>query len=443
MRQCATLYNAALQERRDAYQMAGVSVRLYDQMKALTLIRKDDAAWEELDVQVGRGVLRRLDRGFKAFFRRVKAGEAPGFPRFKSWRRFRCLEIAQPRAGMVKVSADGRKAYVRVKGLPVIQLRLRRALPASEGLRSLRIVRRPTGVSVDLGYAVEREPWPANDAAVGLDFGVNNRIATSDGEMIARAPSLGRAKQPAARRSAERKRHGSGAALPGVTPDDVDAPTERSRAQFSLRVAPDNVDAPDLIHPQDGIRTLQQRIARGKRGSRRQRALRRQLARARHRQRVRNRNECHRITTALVRRYGRIAVEKLTIQGMTARAAGTLEKPGRNVAAKSGLNREILAQTWGLIREQLRYKAAWAGREFVEVDPRYTSRECWSCGHQTPQSEYRTYRCGVCGTTFDRDTNAAINVMRRGFGRDACGVGISPTLFGAITTAGLPFLWDG
>ena len=53
MRQCATLYNAALQERRDAYRMAGVRVSLYDQMKAFTSVRSDDPGWADMDVQVG------------------------------------------------------------------------------------------------------------------------------------------------------------------------------------------------------------------------------------------------------------------------------------------------------------------------------------------------------------------------------------------------------
>ena len=376
MRQCATLYNAALQERRDAYRMAGVRVSLYDQMKSFTAVQSDDPAWADMDVQVGRGVLRRLDRAFNGFFRRVKAGKTPGFPRFKPGIRFRCLEIAQPRPGMVKVSADGRRACVRVKELPAITLRLKRRLPPSERLRSLRGVRRPVGLYVDLGYEAERELLPANDTSVGLDVGVNNRIATSDGEMVERR--------------------------------------EVDRARKTR---------------------LHQAVSRKRRGGNRRRKAAPTLAREQHRSRVRNRNECHRITTGIVRRYERIAVEKLTIPNMTRSASGTLEEPGTNVAAKSGLNREILTQTWGLIREQLRYKAEWAGREFVEVNPRYTSRECWSCGHQTPQSEYRTYRRGVCGTTLDRDTNAAINVMRRAFGPDATGAGISPTLSGARTIA--------
>ena len=359
------LYNAALQERRDAYRMAGVGISLYQQMVELTGIRQDSTEWAALDVNLGRGVLRRLDRAMNAFFRRIKEGGTPGFPRFKPMSRFRCIELAQPRPGMVKLSADGRKARIAVKGLPAIQLRLKRPLPSSQDLKSLRLVRRPSGWYADLTYAVQKEALAPCNYAVGIDLGVNNRLALSTGEMV------------------------QGHSHPSVAP-------------------------------------LQQAIARCRKGSRRQRQLYRQLAGLRRRQAVRNRNECHLITTDIVRRFGRIAVEKLEIGNMTRSAAGTVEEPGKNVAAKSGLNREILARSWGIIISQLRYKAAWAGREFVEVNPRYTSRTCSGCGQQTPQSEYRTYRCGVCGAVFDRDFNAAVNVRKRAFG--PTGAGIPPAL---------------
>ena len=73
---------------------------------------------------------------------------------------------------------------------------------------------------------------------------------------------------------------------------------------------------------------------------------------------------------------------------MTRSARGTSDKPGRNVRAKAGLNRTILAQSWGRIRNQLAYKAAWAGRQVVEVDPRFTSQDCSDC------RERRARRCG-------------------------------------------------
>ncbi len=362
-----TLYNAALQERRDAYRMQGQSVSLYEQNTQLTVIRSEQPEWAALDVNVARGVLRRLDRAMNAFFRRVKAGQKPGFPRFRPVSRFQCIEPAQPRPGMVKVSPGGRKARICIKGLPSIELRLKRPLPGSKALKSLRLVKRPNGWYADLVYEAGKKPLPECSGAVGIDMGVNNRMALSTGEMVERR--------------------------------EVDRTRE---ARF------------------------RQAVSRRRKGSNRRRKAVRTLARETRRNAVRNRNECHKVTTEIVRRFGRIAVEKLAIANMTRSAGGTVEQPGKNVAAKSGLNREILANTWGLLRNQLAYKAEWAGREFAEVNPRYTSRECSQCGQTTPQSEYRTYACGVCGHVADRDTNAAVNVLLRAFGPTGAGMPLRP-----------------
>ena len=125
------------------------SISLYDQTKSLTQIRAEDpGGWGALDVQVGRGVLHRLDRARNAFFRRVKAGETPGYPRFKSGRRWKCLEIRQPRPAMV------RNDRVKIKGLPTLRLKPHRPLPPSESLKSLRIVRKGRRTFVDLVYEV-------------------------------------------------------------------------------------------------------------------------------------------------------------------------------------------------------------------------------------------------------------------------------------------------
>ena len=133
---------------------------------------------------------------------------------------------------------------------------------------------------------------------------------------------------------------------------------------------------------------------------------------------MRNRNACHEVTSALIRRFETIAIEDLAIGNMTASARGTVETPGRNVAAKSGLNRSILEQTWGMIRQQLTYKAEWAGRELVVVDPRYTSQTCSRCGVIEASSRHgEIYHCAHCGLRMDADHNAAINILLRAQGR--------------------------
>ena len=84
---CTELYNPALQELRDAWGLGREQVGLNDQQRALTEIRGDLPRWGVLDVTVGRGVLRRIDRAFKSFFRHVKSGERAGYPHFKPRRR--------------------------------------------------------------------------------------------------------------------------------------------------------------------------------------------------------------------------------------------------------------------------------------------------------------------------------------------------------------------
>ena len=353
---CAELYNAALQERRDAWRLQGTRISRFDQQRAFTEVRAELPEWGALDLGVGRGVLHRLDRSYKAFFRRLQAGERPGYPRFKARRRYRCLELAGVRPGMVRLSADGRRAQIRVKGLPAVELRLKRELPPAGQLRSLRLVFRAGKLYADLSYVVEQEPLPPGGPPVGVDLGVNQRLALSDGTLVE-----------------------------GRT-------TDRSRE-----------------------RRLRRAVSRCRKGSRRRAARVATLSRETHRNMVRNRGACHELTTALVRSYGAIAVEDLRIGNMTRSAKGSVEQPGRGVAPKRALNRRIIEQSWGLILVQLTYKAEWAGRELLRVNQAYTSRTCSACGARAPQERYREYGCPDCGLLLDRDVNAARNILTRAF----------------------------
>ena len=120
------------------------------------------------------------------------------------------------------------------------------------------------------------------------------------------------------------------------------------------------------------------------------------------------------MTTELVRRFGLIAIEDLNIRNMSASAKGTPECPGRNVAQKSGLNRSILEQSWGMIRQQLTYKAEWAGRELVVVDPAHTSQTCSGCGNVDRDARSgKRYSCALCGLEMDADVNASSNILHR------------------------------
>ena len=326
LRESAQLYNAALEEWRWAYR-ADVSVSLYSQYRELTAVRASDEFWGSISIQVARGVLRRAERARQAFYRRVKAGEKPGYPRFKSSRRWHTIELANVDAGMVK--DRGNYYAIRIKGLPDIRLRKGLALP--EGApRALSITLRGRRLFVNLTYAVNQEALSYSVETVGVDMGVSDRLALSTGESVKR------------RRKPNKK----------------------------------------LVR-------AQRRLSRCRKGSHQWRKRRAVLANQQHRERVRNRNECHRIATDLVRRFGLIALEDLNIRNMTASAKGTVEEHGTNVSQKAGLNRSI-TEPWGMIRSQLHYKAEWAGRELVAViDPKFTSQRCSGCGVVVAAESYR------------------------------------------------------
>jgi putative transposase len=114
-------------------------------------------------------------------------------------------------------------------------------------------------------------------------------------------------------------------------------------------------------------------------------------------------------STTLARQFDVIAVEDLKIGNMTRSAKGTVDKPGKNVRQKAGLNRGILANGWGLLVTRLEQKAP--GR-VVKVNPAFTSQRCSACGivDREARESQAVFRCRSCGYTGNADVNAAINI---------------------------------
>ncbi|MFF4283178.1 RNA-guided endonuclease InsQ/TnpB family protein [Streptomyces kronopolitis] len=126
----------------------------------------------------------------------------------------------------------------------------------------------------------------------------------------------------------------------------------------------------------------------------------------------------HLLTKRLVTQYAQVALEDLRVRNMTRSARGSVEEPGRNVAAKAGLNRAILDVGFGEIRRQIEYKAPWHGTTICVVNPAYTSQTCNRCGHTDPKSR-RTrsvFVCTRCGHATHADIGAAVNIKRRAQG---------------------------
>lgn len=130
----------------------------------------------------------------------------------------------------------------------------------------------------------------------------------------------------------------------------------------------------------------------------------------------------HKASTTISKNHAMVCIEDLKVRNMSKSAAGSTEKPGRSVRAKSGLNKVILDQGWFEFRRQLDYKLAWRGGWLVAVPPRNTSRTCPCCGHASAENRLTQakFECVECGFEQNADLVGAINVLRAGHARLAC-----------------------
>ncbi|TAM65353.1 MAG: transposase [Microbacteriaceae bacterium] len=350
---CCSLYNAALQQRRDARKRRGVSVSHRAQYAELTALRRADPRVAAVYRECLDAALHRLDLAFQAFFRRCSRGEAPGYPRYRAKRRWNTLEFPH---GDRALKFDERQNRVRVPGVGRVKLRKGRGVPPYGRAMIVR--------SCGHWYAqfeCEREvrPLPVSGKVVGLDRGIAAYVATSDGELI-----------------------------------------ENARIER---------------HQASAVRRKQRAIARGRRGSQRQGRRYHELARAKDRQRWSRRDWHHKLSRRLVDAYEGIALEALTVRAMLRSARGSLKEPGRNVAAKAGLNRSIADAGWSQFASMIVSKAEEAARTVVFVDPKYSSQECSRCGHVASENRrtQAAFCCVACGHAENADINAAKVILKR------------------------------
>ena len=135
------------------------------------------------------------------------------------------------------------------------------------------------------------------------------------------------------------------------------------------------------------------------------------------------RDYLHKVTTTVSKNHAIVCIEDLQVRNLSKSAAGSSGKAGRNVRAKTGLNRSILDQGWFEFRRQLEYKQAWRGGLVIAVPPGNTSRACPACG-QVSADNRRTqarFACVACGFEENADRVGAINVLAAGHAVIACG----------------------
>ena len=306
------IYNACLEERIKAHRMNGISISYKMQSAQLKAVRELDPRCAEFSFSAEQRTIKRVDRTFRAFFDRCKRGETPGFPRFKSWRRF---DTADHTAGDGSkwVPTEGRWARAYFQGVGHLKVDEHTRIVGT--VKQISLVREGRKWFVVVVATAEVNPLPKTGRSVGVDVGINSFAVTSDGEIIA-------------------------------------------NPRFAKDVA-------------DELAELQRRLALL---GGRSKNLRRKIAKLHRKTKNRRLDFHHQTARQLVNAYDTIAIEDLQVRNMSRKAKPKPDtnNPGtwlpNGAAAKTGLNRSIADVGWAQFRTILTAKAENAGREVIAVN---------------------------------------------------------------------------
>ncbi|MCP2248271.1 RNA-guided endonuclease InsQ/TnpB family protein [Lentzea aerocolonigenes] len=384
LRDHCSLYNAALQERRDAYRhVSKTHIRYGDQSVQLKEIRAFDperqGRWSFSSQQA---TLRRLDKAFAAFFRRVRTGRKPGYPRFKGVGHFDTVMFPKDGDGCRWDSTPhNRQTRVRMQGIGHIRVHQHRSVQGR--VKTISIKRESARWYVVLACdAVPADPLPATGRQMGIDMGITHFLTTSEGV-------------------------------------HVENPEYGKKTAAALAAAQ---------------RTLVTFPRRSKGRSKAHRAAARKVAMLHAKARRQRLDFAHKAANFVIRDADVIAHERLNITSMTRapKAKPDLGNAGaflpNGAAAKAGLNRSILDAGWGIFLNILANKAESAGRRVIQVDARNTSRTCPdpTCGHVTADNrDGEAFACVKCGLIEHADRVGAININHRA-GLALCAVAVQP-----------------
>jgi putative transposase len=350
---CQNLYNQALAWRKDAYEQNGDSIPYGTQQAALTPLRKTSAFWTSLHIDILQDTLRRLDKAFDGFFRRVKAGEKAGYPRFKGKGRYRSITYSHFSKTLIRGIAGGevsrgartrsagRLARLVVPKLGQVKIRYHRPLPEGK-IKTLTIQRKASGWYASIAVEVlDVEKVPIH-TAVGIDVGLESFLTTSDGEK-------------------------------------VDNPRYLRYAELKLK-------------------RKQRLVSKRKKGARHRRKKRINELAKEHEHIANQRKDFHFKTAhSLFSRYDAVAVEDLQI---------------KNMVKNHHLAKSISDAAWGHFRLTLESKAESAGKHLLKVKPHGTSQICSDCGEMVKKSlAVRTHRCD-CGCVLGRTRLRCTTVVR-------------------------------
>lgn len=356
---CHILYNNALAERKNQWKENNRSVTYLNQATQLPVEKKHNPFLKGVHSQVLQDVLRRVDKTFKNFFRRVKQGGKVGYPRFKGKNRYD--SFTYPQSGF---AIDYEQKKLVLSKIGRVNIKLHRQIP-SEGVIKTCTIKR----DVDHWYAsisVELPDHATNPKkeishVVGVDVGLSHLLTLSNGEKV---------ENPRWFRYTEKK-----------------------------------------------LAKAQRTLTKKQKGSKNRVNQRVKVAKLHRKVRNQRKDFHHKISRDLVNYYDLVVFEDLTIS---------------NMVKNPHLAKSISDAGWGQLIHFTQYKAAEAGAWVECVNPNGTTQLCSYCGERVPKTlAARIHQCPYCGLTLDRDTNAAVNILKRSSsGQGLPGVPVGQTPLG-------------
>uniref|UniRef100_A0A6M3LJ94 Putative transposase n=1 Tax=viral metagenome TaxID=1070528 RepID=A0A6M3LJ94_9ZZZZ len=336
---CRWFYNHLLEQRKTAWETEKKSLSRYDQSNSLKTLKQEQPFLNNIHSQVLQNISMRIDLAFRAFFRRIKSGDKPGYPRFRG--KFRYDSFCYPQSGFKLL-----KNVVQLSKIGGVKIKLHR--PIEGTIKTCTVKCTPTGkwfvsFACDIEYEPVEQPV---EPAIGIDMGLESFATFSNGEQIEN-PRFFRKEEKA-------------------------------------------------------LAKVQRKLSAQEKATKARAKARKVVARVHERISWKRENFAHQESRKLVNKFNTIVVEDLSINDMQKNNFRCINKSIGDVA-------------WRMFLNLIEYKAEYAGKRVIKVNPAYTSQNCSRCGNrQKLRLSDRVYHCPCCNLSLLRDINAAFNILALG-----------------------------
>ncbi len=361
---CRFVWNKALGLKKEQWEKDKTSLSQYDLNNILTMWKSEFQWLYEAPSQSLQQTNKDLDQAYKNFFSRCKKGNNPGHPKFKKKGKHDAFRL--PQGIKLLKNLNHKTGVVKLPKLGKVKFVKTRKIEGD--IKNVTISKNADKWYISFNCAnVLIEPINKGMEPIGIDRGVKVFGMLSNGSSV-KAPN----------------------------------PLKKNK---------------------DKLAKIQRKLSRKKKFSNNWNKQRLKLQRFQKHIADIRKDSLHKSSFALAKNHGTIVMEDLKTANMSKSAKGTIEKPGKNVKAKSGLNRVILDQGWHMFKTMVEYKLNWYGGRLILVDPKYTSQKCNICGtidsHNRKSQE--KFLCVHCGHKENADLNASKNILAAGLAVSACG----------------------